>query len=83
MDAMDAIGTFYQNHPEAQEGEVLIGFVDNLEGLGWKTKRAGKAFIKENGSSMIPVFIQKSEIKNSLRFKVQDWSEYSGTPNEW
>ena len=74
---------FYRNHPEAQEGEVLAGFADNLEGTGWKTKRAGKAFIMKNGLPMMPVFIQESEIQDNLEIEVQDWSKFPGTPNEW
>lgn len=58
-------------HPEALEGEVLIGNMwgSDFPKVGWKTKRAGRIAYLTNGKpipkrqAFVPCFVQRAEIE--------------------
>ena len=56
------------HHPEAREGEVLIGnmFVCDFTAVGWRTKRLGKVAYETSGKripNFRPVFVSRFEIE--------------------
>jgi len=57
-------------HPEQKEWEMLLGYFDNFDSLGRKTKRKGK---ERANSGNFPVFVKIDEIEQEYHTKATQW----------